>query len=225
MKLASFYPRMRIHFVIPFSLCSQCSNYAWAPVNHPGNALLNYSCQSVFTPSDTTTSFLISALSRWSAAACTAHSCPSCEVRYPQNTPYPTGWFRATGGVGGGITQRGAALAQPPAPAGWRPKCGCARGGHPRAGTPSTGVTVGRHQWLPVPPTVSGAERPVFLIISVTPYLKQSGWASKKLFSITVLGAAVLKGSYFYFETRSCFLKSRKVIYLISNPTFLGTGH
>lgn len=34
---------MCTHFVDHFSICSQCSNYAWAPVNHPGNVFFDYS--------------------------------------------------------------------------------------------------------------------------------------------------------------------------------------
>lgn len=55
----------------------------------------------------------------------------------------------------------------------------------------------------------------MLLVISADSSLKQSGWPSKELCSITVLCAAVLKGSYFYLETRYCFLESRKVVYLV----------
>lgn len=60
--------------------CSRFPIYVWAPVNHRGNAFLDYSVRLLASlcspPSDITTSFVISALFRGSAAACAAHCYP-----------------------------------------------------------------------------------------------------------------------------------------------------
>lgn len=58
MKLASFYPRMRIHFVDHLSHCAHNAQMLpVAPVRHPGNPFWNYAERN---PSDITTSFLVS---------------------------------------------------------------------------------------------------------------------------------------------------------------------
>lgn len=132
------------------------------------------------------------------------------KLRYAPHTPCPVGT--------GGFILWELSWLRPPAPAGWWPRCVLGPW-QPPQGRDSLHWNYSRTSpSLPVPPAMSGPEWPALLVIAAASSLEQSGRASKELFSIPVLCAAVSRGSNFCFETGSYFLKSRKAIYLISPP-------